>query len=76
MWYTNWASDQPNSESDSCVIIGRDVGSGFQWSDKSCTNAFSFMCQLGKSLHINLCVISIFRKEQSIIKFYALDLFA
>ena len=50
MIYENWASSEPSGASDECAIIGENVGSGFQWDDKSCNDQFGFLCQTGSSL--------------------------
>ena len=57
MIYENWASSEPSGATDDCAIIGENVGSGFQWDDKSCNDQFGFLCQTGNSLEVVVCVV-------------------
>ena len=57
MIYENWASSEPSGATDDCAIIGENIGSGFQWDDKSCNDQFGFLCQRGSSLEVIVCVV-------------------
>ena len=39
MIFTNWAADMPESVSKTCAVVGRDVGQGYEWGDKSCRDS-------------------------------------
>ncbi|KAI0233991.1 hypothetical protein LSAT2_015804 [Lamellibrachia satsuma] len=45
MIFTNWAADMPESVSKTCAVVGRDVGQGYEWGDKSCREVAGFICQ-------------------------------
>jgi len=45
MLYTNWGPSQPSSETYSCVVISH----GDKWEDKSCSRAYGFICENGKT---------------------------
>ncbi|KAK2181593.1 hypothetical protein NP493_390g00003 [Ridgeia piscesae] len=49
MSFTSWATDRPESESKACAIVGRDVGQGYEWEDKSCSEQAAFICLQRKS---------------------------
>ena len=47
MIFANWAANMPDSLSKTCAVVGRDVGQGYEWGDKSCRDVAGFICQQG-----------------------------
>ena len=59
MIFTKWAGAMPYTETKTCASMGVDVGHGYEWEDKDCTEHAAFICVQRKSQPLSVFSVSV-----------------
>ena len=59
--YTNWASNEPATETNLCVALAKEKF--WNWSDEDCNSPYPFICETGLVCHLPYSLISLTRSS-------------